>query len=321
MKIIHCAPFNTITKSGGALYANPIKISLGLVQNNCFVHDFDYRDIARYFSLFKNKKNGAKKMNAHFKQMTHDISPDLIIFGHAELIEKETFEFLKRKNIKMMFWYNDLPFPKYLLEIQGFFSHILTTAYSKEFDFLPNLVHESIENKISWSNSSWDYDLLFSGRPDKEREKLITFIKNDISCNSKFIGATKDSTIIGNDYFIKINNSKICLNHNRNFTLEYKWFTSDRLMHILGNGSFALSTPILNGEDFFEDKLEYYNNNNELKQKIEYFLDNEQNRIDKAKWLHARVHELFNAKRVAQYMLNLYKQNTKNLSQYEWWND
>ena len=38
MRIIHCAPFNIITKSGGSLYANPIKISQGLIQNNHFVH-------------------------------------------------------------------------------------------------------------------------------------------------------------------------------------------------------------------------------------------------------------------------------------------
>ena len=50
MRIIHCAPFNIITKTGGALYANPIKISQGLIQNNHFVHNFDYRDTSRYMS-------------------------------------------------------------------------------------------------------------------------------------------------------------------------------------------------------------------------------------------------------------------------------
>ncbi|WP_051505390.1 glycosyltransferase [Sulfurospirillum arcachonense] len=321
MKIIHCAPFNTITKSGGALYANPIKISLGLIQNNCFVHNFDYRDIARYFSFFKNKKSGAKKMNIHFLKIINDIKPDLIIFGHAELISKETFESIQKQNIKMMFWYNDIPFPEYLNEIKSYFSHSLATAYTENSYFLPNLVHHSIEKRTSFTNNSWENDLLFSGRNDEERSQLIKYIKNKINCKSKFIGDTKKSVLIGEQYFQKIVDSKICLNHNRNFTLQYKWFTSDRLMHILGNGSFSLSTPIINGEDFFEDKLEYYSNLEELKQKTEYFLENAEERLTKSKWLHARVHQLFNAKRIGEYLINLHKENTKKLNIYEWWND
>lgn len=321
MKTIHCSPFNTITKSGGALYANPVKISLGLIENNCFVHNFDYRDIARYFSIFKNKKNGAKKMNQHFLKVVNNIKPDLIVFGHAELITKDTFESIKKKNIPMMFWYNDLPFPKYLDEIKHYFSHVLATAHTNNSYFLPNLVHQSIESNKSFLNKSWKNDLLFSGRNDNERSELIGFIKNNIKCNSKFIGDTKDSVVIGNDYFEEITASKICLNHNRNFTLNYKWFTSDRLMHILGNGSFALSTPIVNGEDFFEDKLEYYSSTEELKAKVEYFLQNEKERNLKAQWLHKRVHQLFNSKRIGQYLIDLYKQDNKNLNKYEWWND
>lgn len=321
MRIIHCSPFNTVTKSGGALYANPIKISLGLIQNNCFVHNYDYRDIARYFSVFNNKKNGSKKMNMHFLQIINEIKPDLIIFGHAELIQKEVFDTIKEKNIPMIFWYNDLPFPKYLTEIKNYFSHILATAHTQNNAFLPNLVHESIEKHTSFTNDTWQNDLLFSGRNDKERSTLIKYIKEEIHCKSEFIGNEKKTVVIGEKYFKKITDSKICLNHNRHFTLEYKWFTSDRLMHILGNGSFALSTPIVNGEDFFEDKIEYYSNFEELKYKVEYFLVNEKERNLKAKWLHSRVHQLFNTKRIGRYLLDLHNEDTKNLNTYEWWND
>ena len=69
MRIVHCAPFNILTKSGGSLYSNPIKISQGLVQNNHFVHNFDYRDTSRYLSLFRNKKNGQEKMNTFFRSL------------------------------------------------------------------------------------------------------------------------------------------------------------------------------------------------------------------------------------------------------------
>jgi len=318
MKIIHCAPFNIMTKTGGALYANPIKISSGLIQNNHFVHNFDYRDTARYFSIFKNKKNGTQKMNNHLKQIIDEIKPDLIIFGHAELIALETFEYIKNKNIKMVFWYNDLPYPKNIDQIENFFEAIFTTAYSSKYHFLPNLVDKNVEKYISYKNLSYKQDLLFTGRATDERAKLIQFIKNEINCKQKFLGDTKESVVIGDDYLREISNSKICLNHNRDFTLKYKWYSSDRLVHILANGAFCLSTPIVNGEDFFEDKLEYYEDFEQLKNKVEYFLQNDSLRVEKSKWLHTRVHELFNAKRVGAYILDIVEQNDKQLKQYEW---
>lgn len=318
MKIIHCAPFNIMTKTGGALYANPIKISSGLIQNNHFVHNFDYRDTARYFSIFKNKKNGTQKMNNHLKQIIDEIKPDLIIFGHAELIALETFEYIKNKNIKMVFWYNDLPYPKNIDQIENFFEAIFTTAYSSKYHFLPNLVDKNVEKYISYKNLSYKQDLLFTGRATDERANLIQFIKNEINCKQKFLGDTKESVVIGDDYLREISNSKICLNHNRDFTLKYKWYSSDRLVHILANGAFCLSTPIVNGEDFFEDKLEYYEDFEQLKNKVEYFLQNDSLRVEKSKWLHTRVHELFNAKRVGAYILDIVEQNDKQLKQYEW---
>lgn len=331
MRIIHCAPFNIITKTGGSLYANPIKISQGLIQNNHFVHNFDYRDTSRYMSFFRNKKNGTKKMNQFFLDLVDDINPDLIIFGHAELIEVETFEYIKRKNIKMIYWYNDVPIQSYFKKIAHYFEFILTTAggefiddlkqYNQEVYFLPNLVDENIEKYKGYENTSFQSDVVFTGRSDDERVKLINFLENNLdkTIKTRYIGHNKKSVIIGDKYLEALSNSKIAINHNRDFTLQYKWYTSDRLMHILGNGSFALSTKIINGKDFFEDKLEYYSSYEELNSKIDYFLKNEKGRIEKARWLRHRVHTLFNSQRVSKYILSLYNEDFHDLKSYEWY--
>lgn len=330
MRIVHCAPFNILTKTGGALYANPIKISQGLIQNNHFVHDFDYRDSSRYFSFLRNKKSGQKKMNIFFKSLIDDLNPDLIIFGHAELIFEETFEYIKRKNIKMIYWYNDVPIQNYFKNIAHFFDLILTTAggefiedlkkYNSNVFFLPNLVDKNIE-KYEAFNNKCDIDLFFSGRHDEERESLVLNLNENLEKNikTKYIGQNKKSVVIGDEYLSLIFNSKICINHNREFTLGYEWYTSDRLMHIIGNGSFPLSTKIINADVFFEDKLEYYESNIELVEKINYFLENEDERIDKSKWLHERVHSLFNSKRVSNYILDLFNGDDKELKKYEWY--
>ncbi len=331
MRIIHCAPFNIVTKTGGSLYANPIKISQGLIRNNHFVHNFDYRDTSRYMSFFRNKKNGIKKMNQFFLDLVDDINPDLIIFGHAELIEEETFSKLKQKKIKMIYWYNDVPIQTYFKKIAQYFEFVLTTAggefiselkqYNKDVYFLPNLVDENVERYKGYKNNAFQSDVVFTGRADKERAALIEYLNQnlDSSINTKYIGFDKKSVVIGDKYLQSLANSKISINHNRDFTLKYEWYSSDRLFHILGNGSFALSTKIINGEDFFEDKLEYYNSYEELTSKIEYYLKNGKERIEKAKWLRERVHTLFNSQRVSQYILNLYNQDIKQLQTYEWY--
>jgi spore maturation protein CgeB len=329
MRIIHCAPFNLFTKTGGSLYSNPVKISLGLVESGHFVHNFDYRDSSRFYSFFKSKKGGVRKMNALFSNLINEIKPDLIIFGHAELIEEEIFYKLKKQNIKMIFWYNDMIIDNLFRNVGHLFDKVFITGAGEIINelkkindnsfFLPNPVHKSIECNIGYKNNH-EFDLMFSGRKDNERKKLISFMETTFdNIKVKYIGQTTENTIIGNDYFNLISNSKIVLNHSRDNYMVNKWYTSDRLMHILGNGTFCLSRTIINGEDFFEDKLDYYNTENELKEKVFYYLENVEERNEKTQWLHKRVHELFSSCRVSSYILDVLNEDEKKLIEYEWY--
>lgn len=329
MRIIHCAPFNVVTKLGAALYSNPVKISHGFVENGHYVHNFDYRDAARYYSFFNSKKNGARKMNQLFLECIEAIQPDLVIFGHAELIDEETFALLKRKNIKMILWYNDMVVENHLKNCGYLFDLVFATGAGdilKQFKtfnpnafFLPNPVNINMEKYQAFACEQ-PYDLLFTGRKDEQRKYFIDLIHTHLpDIKSTILGQTDETTVIGDEYFQFIRNAKVCLNHNRDMYMNNQWYTSDRLMHILGNGAFCLSRPIINGEDFFEDKLDYYNDFEEMQSKLLYFLDNVSERTQKAQWLHSRVHELFNTKRVSGYILDVLVQNSKQLKQYEWW--
>jgi len=329
MKIIHCSPFNLFTKTGGCLYSNPVKISMGLVENGHYVHNFDYRDASRYYSLFKSKKSGQKKMNILFKELIYNIKPDLIIFGHAELINEDIFYELKSKNIKMIFWYNDMIIDDLFKKVGHLFDKVFITGAGQIIDdlkkinensyFLPNPVNKNIENNIGYI-ANQKFDLLFSGRKDAERRDLISFMESSFkNLNVKYIGQNSENTVIGNDYFKLISESKICLNHSRKSYMANKWYASDRLSHILGNGSFCLSRTIIDGELFFEDKLDYYDNEIELNEKVNYYLENTEDRISKTKWLHKRIHELFSSERVASYMLDIFNEDHKKLNSYEWY--
>lgn len=329
MRIIHCSPFNLFTKVGGCLYSNPVKISMGLIENGHYVHNFDYRDTSRYYSIIKSKSGGIKKMNSLFKTLINDIKPDLIIFGHAELIDEEIFYEIKRRKIKMIFWYNDMIIDSLFKKVGHLFDSVFITGAGKIIDelkvynqnsfFLPNPVNKNIEKYQGYLKKQ-EFDLLFSGRKDADRKDLINYIENNFNkFKLKTIGQTPESIVIGDEYFSLIQNSKICLNHSRTSYKVNKWYTSDRLMHILGNGSFCLSRKIIDGEFFFEDKLDYYETEDELYTKVLYYIENEDERIKKTEWLYNRTHSLFNTKKVSSFMIDILKKDDKTLNNYEWY--
>ena len=328
MRIIHCAPFTTFTKVGASLYSIPVKISTGLVQNGYFVHNFDYRDTSRYLSFFRNKKTGQYKMNSFFKKLVDNIKPDLIMLGHAELILEDTLEYIKKKGIKIVFWFGDVPMQEQFYRFSPFLDFAFSTAgggfvldmqkHVKNSFFIPNLVDKNCEKYRSFENTHYKNDVLVISRYDASRKEIFDLIKNKLDSSIKRVicGQTKDSIVIGDEYLKTISDSKIILNPNRDFTLAYDWYTSDRLMHILGNGGFALSTPMIDSERFFEDKLQTYNDAQDLKNKIDYFLNNDKQRRKISKWLWLRTHELFSAKRVTRYLMDVVEE--KDLKEYEW---
>lgn len=329
MRIVHCAPFNIFTKTGGALYSNPVKISLGLIQNGHFVHNFDYRDTARYLSLFRSKKNGKDKMNTFFLSVIDDIKPDLVILGHAELINIDVLEKIKTKNITTVFWYNDVPISEKFLQLSPYIDYALAMTggkfiedmkkYVKNSFFIPNIVDINCEKYQSFNNTNYINDLLFVSRLDQDRQRLYNFLYASLGKKIKLscFGQNKNNIVLGDNYFKQIYNSKITLNPNREFTLSYDWYTSDRLMHILGNGGFALTTPMIDSERFFEDKLQSYKSFEDLEEKVNYFLKEDEKRRDISKWLYNKTHELFNAKRVTKYFLDIISE--RDLKGYEWY--
>lgn len=328
MRIIHCAPFATYTKIGLSLYTIPIKLSMGFIQNNHFVHNFDYRDTARYLSIFRNKKYGQKKMNEFFKEVVDSLRPDLVILGHAEMIYVDTLEYIKKQGVKIAYWFNDVPLADEFYEFAPYLDLAFATAggefvedmqkkVSRSF-FMPNPADVNCEKYRSFENEIFKYDVSMFTRKDSSRVELFEFVNNKMDKNIKKLicGETRDSVIMGDDYLRVLRDSKIVINPNRGRGHKYRWYTSDRLMHILGNGSFTITTPILDSEKFFEDKLQSFNNIEELEQKIEYFLKNDKERRDLSKWLWTRTHQLFNAKKVSKYVLDALDE--KDLKEYEW---
>ncbi|NIT13894.1 MAG: glycosyltransferase, partial [Candidatus Dadabacteria bacterium] len=108
MRILHAGNFNNLRKAE-LFYCTDKKISLGLCRLGHFVYEYSCRDVARYLSPIKSKKFGVSRMNKHFIQTIEHLEPDLLLFGHSELIAEGTLIYIKKyyPEVKIGMWYVD----------------------------------------------------------------------------------------------------------------------------------------------------------------------------------------------------------------------
>ena len=107
LKILHITNFNE--RHNGRLFYNTGKrINNGFVRLGHSVLEFSDRDIVSYYRKL-NDLNGAKKLNSKLIEVISNYLPDLIILGHADLIDRKTLKFIKDyyPSIKIGQWFLD----------------------------------------------------------------------------------------------------------------------------------------------------------------------------------------------------------------------
>jgi hypothetical protein len=118
-------------------------------------------------------------------------------------------------------------------------------------------------------NESKKYDVTFIGGITNERQRLID------KFNIKHISA------FGDDYVKEMKRSKICFNKSISHDLNAKYF------EILGSGSFMLTNYNDSFFDFVEEnsyiEKMFYIDENDLSKKIDYYLNNNEEREEIAK--------------------------------------
>ena len=109
MKILHISNF--VQKHDGRLFWNSaFKFSNGFTRLGHNVLNFSERDIARN-NIFGSNKFGIKKLNKRILNTVKNYNPDLIVMGHADLVENDTLKLIKKNypNIKIILWNVDHP--------------------------------------------------------------------------------------------------------------------------------------------------------------------------------------------------------------------
>ncbi len=133
----------------------------------------------------------------------------------------------------------------------------------------------------------YDHDVIVVGskRYHKEwqyRPQLIEFLKDTYKDRFCHIGGDGDTGTIRGDALNRIYaRSKVAVGDTLNINFNYPYYTSDRLFESTGRGGFTIYPKIKGLEEYFnDDEIVWYEHGNfdDLKTKIDYYIDNNEER-------------------------------------------
>ena len=331
LRILHITNFNE--RLDGRLFFNTgRRINNGFIRLGHSVLGFSDRDIQKYYKSFQDFK-GAKTLNDKLKKTCYNYKPDIIILGHADLISPEQINELRSDypNVRIGQWFLD-PLnrrgpdfernkDRILDKINSVDATFLTTSPSAlnfipkdKCFYIPNPSDKSFETLNNF-HKSCNVDVFFalshgvhrgvlkSGKTD-DRVNFVNKLIH-ITPNAKFdvYGINNIQPIWADHYFKTIENAKMGLNLSRGDAIKY--YSSDRITQIVGNGLVCLIDEKTQYRDFFTDQeMVFYKNISDLSEKILRVSNDEKLRKSLGKKGKDKYMKYFNSTLVAEYIIN-----------------
>ena len=107
----------------------------------------------------------------------------------------------------------------------------------------------------------------------------------------------------GNEFLNKLSNSKMALNLSRGKPVKY--YSSDRIAQLMGNGLLTFIHKETKFSDFFENnEMIFYKNLSDLSDKIIKYSKDDKERRKIARNGHKKYHKHFNSSLVARYIID-----------------
>lgn len=341
MKILHIANFSWVSSSRkrpdnlARYYAIDHKISNGLIRNGHCVWSFSYRDTARALSPFAiSKKLGAGRMQKHLIETAQQFSPDVILLGHAEIIDAKTIVQLRSAlpNIKIAQWWVDWFTDNALVQLRekqphldAFFATTSPAHYAPLLDsnknspplyYMPNIIDRSVETGQAFAATNYDYDVFFAGAETSERRRILSAVSKMPNVKCGIFGMDKKSMLGGAQLMNAIAASKIGLNLSQ--TTKVPLYSSARIAQTIGNGALAIipRAPELTNL-FSEDEAAYVDSEEELPDMILRYLkdDTARRKVAESGW--RRAQKSYNEQRVTKFMIEAIMGESFS-EQYEW---
>jgi len=329
LKIIHITNFNE--RFNGRLHYNTgRRLNNGFIRNNNNVLTISDRDIIHQKKNFKNFGNFDYLHNKIIETCNY-FKPDIIVLGHADRVRNKTLEILKdsNKNLKISQWFLD-PLSKFgpdhannkkrILEKIDFVdaTFLTTNPSSLSFKipnsyFMPNPCDKSFEILSNYKKNC-NFDVFFAmshgvhrgklkpGKSDDREEFLNKLINKNKNLKFDIYGMNDVQPIWSDDFISKISNSYMGINLSRGSPIKY--YSSDRIVQLVGNGLLTFINEKTYLNDFFSDKeLVFYKNIDDLSYKLNKYKKDKKQGKKIAKRGKDKYFKYFNSDIVSDYIL------------------
>ena len=294
IKIMHITNFNE--RFNGRLHYNTgRRLNNGFIRNGHNVLSISDRDVLHNNKSIKDF-NGQDALDNKIIDSFNHLKPDLVILGHADRVNQDTLLRLKQfnKNLKIAQWFLD-PLSKYgpdhennkkriLNNVEIIDNSFLTTdPNSLSFKipnsyFMPNPCDEAFETLSNYEKDC-NFDVFFAmshgvhrgGLKAGKNDDRELFINKLIKLNHKLkfdvYGMNNVQPIWADNFIYKISNSYMGLNLSRGKPIKY--YSSDRLVQLMGNGLLTFVDKKTQLNDFFDNnELIFYKDIHDLSYKL-----------------------------------------------------
>ncbi|QCE35358.1 hypothetical protein FAI40_08460 [Acetobacteraceae bacterium] len=306
------------------------KINNGLIRNGHHLIPFPYREVGRrglgkYFSFCKRQV-----LDTILTHFVASADPDFLLLSHSAEISPIALKEVKVKypRLKIAQWCGDALFEgKTVQKLQEKYPYcdatFVSTASSltkkslgeeKGIYFLPNPVDLSVEKERNFRKSFLPKDIFLSvGNEEDSREicgeawkmkEFFAFLSKNLPHKTRFslagVGGEKYASGAAYDFLLK--QAAIGLNLSRKG--NERFYSSDRMSHIVGNGLLCAQERESSFNVFFsEEEMLFFSSKEELLEKLIYFMNHPQERQKVAQRGWQKYATFFNESAIADYLL------------------
>ena len=327
-----------IRRYGAGREGQGYRFVCGAVRNDWRVMSFSERDITRYLAplgIFRNI--GARMMNRRLVRTCVNFRPDLVLIGHCDYVTNATLYEIRAKlpDVRLVHINVDPIWQPHTCDqirerMDSCDAIFVTTAGEKLKEwttgrnivgFLPNMCDATMEHEDLSAREDFDYDLFFAGHdgPDDDRIALVRALEPKLAGKIRFglFGTCGHRPISGSAYEQTLFGSAMALSLNRKE--GWKWYSSDRMAHLMGRGILTFISAKSGYQAFFRDGEEavFFDSADDLAEKVLRYAADPEARRRIAAAGRARYHALFNAARILRYIVDTVC-GTEGASAYEW---
>ncbi len=299
------------------------KLMCGCVRNNYRVCEFSDRDMARLLAPLGIRALGGVIANKKLVKTARNFRPDAILLGHCDYVTNETLEEIRHilPAVKIAHFNVD-PLWQEATRAQierrkSSCDAIFVTTAGTDLKtwltgknvvaYMPNPADTSMEMGDNSLKSAADFkrDFFYAGNPrvGDPRMEVVRFLKDRLAghLTYDFFGMGSPS-IWGAAYEDVLASSKMSVNLNRRE--GDKWYSSDRIAHLMGYGILTFLSAKGQLQDFFSpEQGVFWESPEELVEKIMWYQSHDEARQKVAHAGRERYHQIFSGARTLRFML------------------